>query len=336
MKSYSNLHLFLFCAVALGRAETLSHAGRVGMIGLDTSHSIEFTKLLNDTSRDAELDGYRVVASFPFGSRDIISSASRIPQYTTTVRTMGVKIVDSIEELLAISDVILLETNDGRPHLQQALKVIESGKPLFIDKPVAAELAHVFAVYQAAAEHQTPIFSSSSLRYMKKAQDIRLGAIGAVIGADTYSPAFLEPTHPDLYWYGIHGVELLYTVMGTGCERVMRASTTGGEVVIGVWEDGRIGTFRGLRDGHHDYGGTAFGTANIEEISPYEGYRPLLVEIVRFFRSGVAPIRHEETLEIYTFMTAADVSKQNNGAPVLLREIWAKAADDAMELLRRQ
>ncbi|RPH99178.1 MAG: gfo/Idh/MocA family oxidoreductase [Calditrichaeota bacterium] len=336
MKRHYELHLLFFCAVTLGFADTQPRAGRVGIIGLDTSHSVEFTKLLNDTSVDADLDGYRVVAAFPFGSRDITSSASRIPQYTETVKAMGVKIVDSIEELLAASDVILLETNDGRPHLQQALKVIESGKPLFVDKPVAAELAHVFALYQAAAEHQTPIFSASSLRYMEKAQAIRLGAIGVVVGAETYSPAFLEPTHPDLYWYGIHGVELLYTVMGTGCERVMRASSAGSDVVIGVWENGRIGTFRGLRDGHHDYGGTAFGTDRIEAISPYEGYRPLLVEIVRFFRSGVAPISPEETLEIYTFMTAADISKQNNGSPIMLRDIWEKAANEAEELLHRK
>jgi predicted dehydrogenase len=270
-----------------------------------------------------------VVAAYPHGSPDIESSVSRIPGYTGEVQELGVEIVDSIEDLLERVDVVLLETNDGRPHLEQALQVIQAGKPLFIDKPIAGSLVDAVKIYDAARAHQVPVFSASSLRFMTSALAVREGSIGRVLGADTFSPATLEPTHPDLFWYGIHGVEILFTVMGTGCETVQRTRTDGAELVVGVWSDGRIGTFRGIRDGERGYGGTAYGTEGIVPVGPYEGYQPLVAAIVRFFRTGVAPVTPEETLEIYTFMEAADESIRQGGKAVNMADVLAKARKEA-------
>ena len=313
------------------RAQTPPQPVRVGIIGLDTSHSTAFTEILNEAEAPPDVAGFRVVAAYPHGSADIESSVSRIPRYTEAIQTMGVDIVDSIDDLLARVDVVLLETNDGRPHLAQALQVIAAGKPLFIDKPVAGSLVDAVKIFDAAQRRGVPVFSSSSLRFMEAAQAIRQGAVGAVLGADAYSPATLEETHPDLFWYGIHGVETLFTVMGTGCETVQRIYTEETDVVIGRWADGRIGTFRGIRDGKRGYGGTAFGTEGIAPIGPYEGYRPLVVAIVAFFRTGQAPVSPEETLEIYAFMEAADESKRHGGAPVKIARVLEKAIDQARE-----
>ncbi|MBD0289194.1 MAG: Gfo/Idh/MocA family oxidoreductase, partial [Flavisolibacter sp.] len=200
----------LFNNLSKSYAHTLFQVqGRVGIIGLDTSHSVAFTKALNAPEPVQELKGYKVVAAYPKGSNDIESSVKRIPGYTEDVKSLGVEIVNSIEELLKKVDVVLLETNDGRPHLEQALMVMKAGKPLFIDKPVAASLSDVIAIYDAAKKYKVPVFSSSSLRYMESVQEVVKGKIGAVLGADTFSPAILEKTHPDLFWYGIHGVEIL-------------------------------------------------------------------------------------------------------------------------------
>ena len=300
---------------------------KVGVIGLDTSHSVAFTKLLNDPAAKADLAGYKVVAAYPHGSKDIESSVSRIPGYTDEMKKMGVEIVSSIAELLQKTDVILLETNDGRLHLEQAMQVLKARKPVFIDKPVAASLKDCISIYKAAKEAGVPVFSASSLRYMKNAGEIREGKmVGKVYGADTYSPAHLEPSHPDFFWYGIHGVEALFTVMGTGCTEVSRVSTDDTDVVTGIWNDNRIGTFRGMRREKTGYGGTAFGETGIAPIGPYEGYRPLLVEIVKFFKTGTAPVSPEETLEIYAFMEAADESKRQGGRSVTLKKVMDKAA----------
>lgn len=301
---------------------------RVGIIGLDTSHSVAFTKALNDPEGDPDLAGFPVVAAYPKGSLEIESSYSRIPDYTEQMKEMGVSIVDSIEELLDRVDVVMLETNDGNRHLEQALPVFEAGKPLFIDKPIAGSLADAIAIFEASERYEVPTFCSSSLRYAENARAIRNGeAIGPVTGADTYSPASLEESHPDLFWYGIHGVEMLFTVMNTGCESVVRVHSDDTDVVVGSWEDGRIGTFRGRRSGKHSYGGRAFGEEGEARIGPYEGYRPLLVEIVEFFRTGRPPVSREETLEIYAFMEAADESKRRGGKSVSLAEMMAKAEE---------
>ena len=299
---------------------------KVGIIGLDTSHSIAFTKALNDPDSAPDLAGFSVVAAYPKGSLKIESSYSRIPKYTQKVQEMGVEIVGSIAELLEKVDVVLLETNDGNRHLEQALPIFKAGKPVFIDKPIAGSLSDAIAIFDAAEQYNVPIFSSSSLRYMENAQAIKKGeAIGPVTGASTYSPAAIDPTHPDLFWYGIHGVEILFTVMGRGCESVVRAHTEGTDVVVGTWDDGRIGTFRGRRTGQHSYGGTAFGEEGETQIGPYDGYRPLLVEIIEFFRTGIPPVSREETLEIFSFMEAADESKRRGGQPVSLERVFSKA-----------
>jgi predicted dehydrogenase len=298
---------------------------KIGIIGLDTSHAPAFAKILNDPAAKEDVSGCRVVAAYPQGSPDIQSSVSRVPQYTKDLEALGVEIVDSIDALLERVDCVLLETNDGRPHLEQALPVLAAKKPLFIDKPIAASLTDAVAIFNAAEKFGTPVFTSSSLRYTDGAQALRRGDFGEVFGCDAYSPCSFEKTHPDLFWYGIHGVESLFTVMGTGCESVSRVSAPDAEIVVGVWKDGRVGTFRGIHKGPQGYGGTAFTTKGIQQIGPYGGYRPLVVEIVKMFRGGKPPVSAAETLEIYAFMEAADESKRQEGRPVKVADVLEKA-----------
>src|SRR5690606_29953163 len=263
---------------------------RVGIIGLDTSHAIAFTKTLNAENAAPEYGGFKVVAAFPQGSKDIKSSVDRVPGYIKQVEAMGVEIVDSIKELIKKVDVVLLESNDGRVHLEQALPVLKAGKRMYIDKPIAASLEDTIAIFEASKKYKTPVFSCSSLRYMDSAQQVVGGKIGKVLGADTYSPAHIEKTHPDLLWYGIHGVETLFTVMGSGCKSVSRTHTENTDVVVGVWEDGRIGTFRGTRNGKSAYGGTVYGTTGNMTLGAFGGYNPLLKQIIQFFDSGIPPV----------------------------------------------
>jgi predicted dehydrogenase len=318
---------------AIGRAEEGQFI-RVGIIGLDTSHAPAFAREMNNPAAKDDVAGCRVVAAYPKGSPDIASSVSRVPGYTAEFKEMGIEIVDSIEALLEKVDCVCLETNDGRPHLEQAIPVLKAKKRLFIDKPIAGSLADAIAIYRVAEKEDTPVWSASSLRYTKGAQEIRGGAIGAVLGCDAYSSAPIEPTHPDLYWYGIHGVETLFTVMGPDCESVVRVHTPEMDVVTGRWTEGRIGTFRGIRKGAGGYGGTAFGEKGIREIGAFGGYRPLVVEIVKFFKTGDVPVSQQETLAIYAFMEAADASKKHDGAEVKLADVMKQAETAATARLK--
>lgn len=299
---------------------------KIGIIGLDTSHVSAFSKVLNDPKDKNHVPGGRIVAAFKGGSKDIPTSADRVEKYTQELKDKyNVKIVDSIEELCQQVDFVLLESVDGRPHLEQAKPVIKAGKPLFIDKPMAASLRDAVEIFKLAKAAKVPVFSASSLRFGKATQAVRGGSIGKVTSAETSSPATLEPHHPDLFWYGIHGVESLFTVMGAGCESVKRGTTADGKIEVrGTWAGGRTGTFREPAKGH-TYGGTAKGEKGEAAVGAYDGYAPLLVEILKFFQTGVAPVPERETLEILAFMEAADASKQANGAEIKIADILKKA-----------
>jgi hypothetical protein len=266
-----------------------------------------------------------VVAAYPKGSLDIPSSIERIEGYTRQMKDLGVEIVGSLEELLTKVDVVLLETNDGRRHLEQALPVLKAGKRMFIGKPMTASLSDAMIIFNAAKHYGVPVFSSSSLRYISGMDEVKTGSVGKILGADAYSPAPIEETHPDLFWYGIHGVETLFTAMGTGCKTVTRVYSPGADVVTGIWDDQRIGTFRGIREGKRDYGGTIYGETNIVNLGTYGGYDPLLKEIVGYFETGTVPVTPEETLEILAFMEAADVSRKIGGKPVSMEHVMSKS-----------
>jgi hypothetical protein len=327
------LKLILLTVLTLVFSQTRAQM-KIGIIGLDTSHSTAFVKLLNGEEKKDEYKDFRIVAAYPYGSRTIRSSFERIPDYTEEVKALGVEIVPSIAELLKRVDYVLLETNDGNLHLEQASQVFKAGKPMFIDKPLVATLAQSMAIYQLARDYNVPIFSSSALRYVPQNQKLRNGEYGKVMGADCYSPATREITHPDFGWYGIHGVETLFTVMGTGCVSVNRMSAEGTDVVVGLWSDGRIGTFRGIREGKSNYGGTAFTDKSIEPVGTYQGYEVLLSEILNFFRTGVPPVSEEETLEIFTFMEASNASKRNEGKIILMEDVYRKGMAEAKQLLQ--
>lgn len=304
---------------------------KVGIIGLDTSHATAFTNILNGEKQRPEAFGSRMLAAYPKGSPDIPSSVERVPSYTEAVKKQGVEIVDTIEELAKRVDVVCLETNDGRPHFEQLIPVLKAGKPCFIDKPIAGSLTDAVAIFEAAKKYKVPVFSSSSLRFGKNTLAVRAGSLGKISRCETTSPASLEATHPDLFWYGIHGVESLFTVMGTGCVSVKRGKTADGKIeVVGDWGGGRVGIYREGKG----YEGKAVGEKGEGPVGSYDGYEPLLFAVLKFARSGQPPVSEAETLEIYAFMEAADESKRQNGESVTLESVMAKARAEAAEKLK--
>src|SRR5438309_3772652 len=322
--------LMLFLALAAFSSRAADQAPlRAGMIGLDTSHVPAFTKLFNSPKATGDISGIRIVAGYP-GGTDIPASRDRVGNFTQELRGMGIQIVDSIPKLLEQVDVVLLESVDGRIHLQEAIPVIKAGKPLFIDKPVAGSLADAIAIYDLAKEQNAPCFSSSSLRFGPGIQELlKNEQLGAIVGAITWGSCSYQEGTPDMFFYGIHGIEPLYALMGTGCETVTRIQTKDTDLVSGVWKDGRVGTYRGIRRNKADFGAVAFGSKGIVQAGREGGYEELCREIGRFFKTGKAPVPAEETIEIFAFMEAADESKRQGAAPVSLAGVLAKAKAEA-------
>jgi hypothetical protein len=303
-----------FCAVAAA-ADI-----RLGIIGTDTSHVVVFTQVFNDPARPDHIPGVRVVAAYKGGSPDIDASWSRVDKFAGELQTKwNISFEPDIPALCARVDAILLETNDGRKHLEQARQVIAARKPIFIDKPLASTLEDAREIARLAREAGVPFFSSSSARF---------AGIGTAMkfpdtqGAMVWGPGPLEPHHyMDLSWYAIHPIELLYTLMGPGCDAVSRTSTKDADEIVGHWKDGRIGSVRANRP-HGAQGAVVFRANNKiaqSDKSMVEGYGPMLKEIVKFFQTGKPPVQPEETLEIMAFMDAAQRSKEAGGKPMQLR-----------------
>jgi predicted dehydrogenase len=332
MKRLSLAVLFLFALTAAIEAAEPEKTLRAGMIGLDTSHCGAFAQVLNDPKAAGDLAGVKLVAAYPGGSWDVPSSWDRVEEYTKDLRKMGVEIVPTIGDLLEKVDVVFLESVDGRPHLAQAIPVILAKKPLFIDKPMAGSLADVLVIFELAKKNNVPVFSSSSLRYGKGLAEARAGSsqFGPIRKCTAWSPMSLEPHHPDLFWYGVHGVEALYTVMGPGCKTVARVAP---DKVVGVWSEGREGTFTAQGLDKSPYGALVEGTKGKGIIGQYDGYKPLVVEICKFFKNGKPPVAAEETIELFAFMEGADVSKKQGGQPVAIEEVLAKARQEATKKL---
>ena len=323
-RNYVIAALFVVARCVPLTAEEPSKPLRAGMIGLDTSHVIAFTKAFNDPKATGDLADIRIVAGYP-GGTDIPASKNRVAKFTAELREQGVQIVDSIPALLELVDVVLLESVDGRPHLEQARPVLEAGKPLYIDKPLAGSLADAVAIFDLAKKYGTPCFSSSSLRFTPALSQLGETGVGEVTGCSVWAPCSLEPTVPDLFYYGVHGVEALFTIMGPGCVEVTRTQTKDTELVVGVWEDGRVGTFRGIRNAKSEYAAVVFGTKGISRVTTYAGYEPMLRAMARFFKTKEVPVPPEATLEIFAFMEAADESKRRGGERVSVAETLKKA-----------
>lgn len=313
-------------SVGYVQADQLTNELRIGIVGLSV-HSAAFSKLLNDPEKKGDLQGCRVTALYhPPGNPDVDFTREQLAGFEKDILAMGVRIVPSMDEMLASSDVVMIETNDGRPHLNEALPAFKAGKPVFIDKPIAQNLAEVLRIYQLSEEMNVPVFSSSALRYLDNMSSIDRAK---VLSADTYSPASLEKSHTDLFWYGIHAVEPLFTVMGTGCKEVTQLQhSENGDLVVGLWEDGRVGTVRGIRSGKRGFGGTVFLKDNILTLDTFTGYRALVVKIVEFFKTKIPPVPIEETIEIYAFMEAAMESRKNGGQKVTIADVIRKAKNN--------
>lgn len=323
----------LFAITSTSAQEALKPL-RAGIVGLDTSHVPAFTKLFNKGETEGELAGIKVTTGYT-GGTDMPASRDRKEKFTQQLRDMGVEIVPTIADLLAKVDVVLLESVDGRIHLQEAKEIFKSGKLVFIDKPIAGTLAEAIAIFELAKKHGVKTWSSSSSRFGPDLIPLKNNAdIGDILSVTTWGPCSYQSGTPDLFFYAIHGIESLFALMGTGCETVSRTKGPITDQVTGVWKDGRVGTYRGIVKGKSEFGAMVFGSKGNQSGGKVISYEALCRQIGTFFRTGEPPVSEAETIEIFTFMEAADESLRQGGKPVSLAEVLAKAKAEAATLLK--
>lgn len=289
---------------------------KIGIVGTDTSHVVAFTQLLNDMNDMNHIPGGKVVAAYPGGSPDFPLSISRVEGFMETLnKKYSVRRMETPEEVADSCDVILLESADGRVHLEQFQRIVSYGKPVFIDKPLALTSKDALEIMNIAEKSRIPIMSCSSLRYAEQlTRDLDRNDQINITGAEVYGPLNVEATQSYYFWYVIHSVEMLYAIMGSGCDHVSAISYEQYDLITGYWKDGRVGTVRCNRNGDSNFGASIYREQETSIIDIQAGSKPfyasLLEQVMNFFQTGESPIEWSETVEIIRFLEAAEESKQ--------------------------
>jgi virulence factor len=294
---------------------------RIGLVDFDTSHVEAFTQRLNHVAiAESEwVDGAKVVAGCPGDSKIM---PERIPGYVERLKGFGVELVERPTELIGKIDAVMIESQQGARHLERARPFLEAGIPTFVDKPFAGSAKEAEAMIALAQKHGVPLMSCSSLRYDPQitAALAKQSELGKLLSVDIWGPCALHDGNPGLLHYGIHGVEMLYTLLGPGCTEVQSWRTEPGEVLIARWPSGHLSTLRGIRAGQYGFGFVAHYERGNQPfvVNGSAYYRELLKTVVGMFQSGKPPIPYPELLELMVFIEAADKSAALGAKPVKL------------------
>lgn len=290
---------------------------KIGLIGLDTSHVEAFTRILNDDKHPGHISGAKVVVAYPGGSKDIPLSNDRVAGFTKKLQDeFAVKIVDSPKAVAEACDLLFIETIDGRVHMDMLRQTIQCKRPTFIDKPLCNSSSEAREMFRMAREAGIPLMSCSSLRFSETlTAALADQQHGAIVGCDAFGPCSELPTPPGLFWYGIHTLEPIYRVMGTGCVEVQATRNADGEVIVGTWSDGRMASLRGMRKGHSKFGMTVHREKGFQQMDLAGGkrqlYEVMLEAILNSLPAGKSGVPEEQTLELIRFMEAANESRLN-------------------------
>ncbi|MGZ9587154.1 Gfo/Idh/MocA family protein [Paenibacillus marinisediminis] len=275
---------------------------KLGIVGLDTSHSVAFTELLNNPSNPNHIPGGQIVIASPGISSSIPVSSTRAEGYMRTLQDdYGIPITESLEQVAHESDAILLTSADGELHEAQLQKLAPYGKPIYIDKPFALSVDVAARMIHTANQYHIPLMSSSALRYTDVLVEALNSSTDPIDSVDVYGPIPSMDGVPGWFWYGIHSVELMHAVMGAGCSTVQATPTPDGAHVLIRWEDGRCASIRGLLNGS-SFGAVIHRHMASQQVDistmrkPF--YASLLEQVVTMFQTGQTPLPVSHTLEV--------------------------------------
>lgn len=279
---------------------------KIAMIGLDTSHSVEFTRRLQSETCEEHLkiDGMKVISCFkfltPFTNKKILDKR------TEQLESLGVLVTEDFDEALLSCDAIMLEINDPSFHLEYFKKVMSLNKPIFIDKPLASSYEEGKLIYSLAKDNNTKVFSSSSLRY----SDNLLKALVEVPNPEQvylYGPLGNPPVGSGIIWYGVHAFEMLERAIPSKAHSIELIKDNKGVVIFVNYSDSKRAIIE-LTENTSLYGGTLKNKDKAHSflVDTSKIYTEQLKVIKDFFTSKGESETLDSSLEIIKLLDASD------------------------------
>ncbi|MGQ9454472.1 MAG: Gfo/Idh/MocA family protein [Armatimonadota bacterium] len=279
----------------------------VNILGLDSSHTIEFARRLvaTDCPQDQHVEGATVRKVMRFETP--FQDATGLDMRQKQLEAWGIKVTTDLADAIDDCDAIILCINDPSLHLEYFCRIANLGKPIFVDKPLADSVANAKQILETATKNNTAFFSCSSLRFVP--QLIQACAkVASPSRVSTFGPLGQAPAGSSIIWYGVHSVEMMQCALGRGAATVRAVADDMGVILMVDYNDSRKGLVELCHNSSH-YGGSLRGreaAAFIADTSRL--YSDLLRVIIKFFESLEAPVHPLDALEITAILEAADKS----------------------------
>lgn len=212
---------------------------------------------------------------------------------------------DTIAEVVEKSDVlIVLAPSYPETHEELCDLPLKSGKPTYVDKTFAPDPESAKRLIAKAEEYNTPMFSTSALRYSAELPSISHENIANIA---MRGPGPLE-------MYCIHYIEPFVCLMGAEAESVMFTGTVESPAYVVRFKGGRYALATHFDwDARFDIA-VKYADSTPSVITPMTDYFPgFVTELVKFFKSAQIPVDYNETLAVIAIRTALLKAKDTPG-----------------------
>jgi predicted dehydrogenase len=273
--------------------------GRLGFVDdrLDNFHADVYLKLLRG---DLAGLGYEVA-----GCTALQPDPSR-----TWAEVNGVPWFDDVASLDAVVDAyVVLAPSTPETHLPLCTQVLPCGKPTYVDKTFAPDLATAEAIFDLADEHGVAMQTTSALRYTQVQAYVRdVGAAGVRhIVAWGGGSSFVE--------YAIHPVELVVSCLGPAVSRLQRWGGEPRSRLLLEWDHGATGIVHVHTDGGVPSAAAVTTTAETRyiEVDSATIFRDTARAFVELFASGRPNVPRAESLAVRRILDGAGKPEARDG-----------------------
>ena len=261
----------------------------------------------NYPARLRELSGGEIEVAYAFAEIDSPLGGLTTDQWC---EKNGVRRIDTIEELVALSDgVVVLSPDNCERHEALCRIPLASGKPCYVDKTFAPTKAAAERIFANAEAHGTPCWSASALRFAAEYQGIDPKQVRAVAAwGPGYGP------RPGFETYSIHMLEPVIMLMAANPTRVLAQQSGDCWYALTIeFGDGRAASITGFADGSPFMMNVAAEAGNRVLSVESDYFGAFLQALARFFQTGVPPVAHAATIDVMAVREAGLAALERPG-----------------------